>query len=204
MSQAQIKAVGGGESRKGKREAWMEACRLTVRQAELISSLARSASRVCGGARGRTRAPGIQGTGWGFRPAAHTPHPDTSDHISPWEPGGPGGSCRGGREGMQSLNVVFLAVMCVCCMCQDVCMWQQYVCVCVCARVVPFFIWSLPSEARNERVWFIIFLVGSLWGERWYTITERKGVCVYVCTSLGVELRGGGGGGELRDSFQPT
>lgn len=157
----------------------MEACRLTVRQAELISSLARSVRCVCGGARGCTRAPGIQGTGWGFHPAAHTPQPDTSDHISPWEPGGPGGSCKGGREGVQSMNVVFLAVVCVVCV-------KMFACdksVCVCARNVPFLFEVCPPK-REMRGSDLLFFWWDRCEESVDTQLLRERVCACTCARV--------------------
>ena len=104
--------------------------------------------------RGCTRAQGVQGAGWGVPPCCpHPLHPDTSDHTSPWEPGGPEGRRRVGGGGVKSgyerrggglCSVCVSLCVCVCvCVCVYVRMpaydHRQRVCVCVRVCDVPFF-----------------------------------------------------------------
>lgn len=131
---------------------------------------------------GCTRAQGVRGAGWGVPPCCPHPHPDTSDHTSPWEPGGPGGRCRVGGGGVKSAYeqrggglcgvCVYIWVclsMCVC-LRQDACIRPESVCV-WCAF---FYLKSALRSAKWEGLIYY-FSGGLAVRKRCYTITEWKG-----------------------------
>lgn len=83
-----------------------------------------------------TCAQGVHETGRGVPPCCPHPHPDTSDHTSPWEPGGPGGRCRVGGGGVKSEHERRRGGLCgVCGVFQCVCIYIRVTtCVCACTR----------------------------------------------------------------------